>query len=160
VASGLRFGVEVRRAAAADAPEIARLLAEAGAALSAADAADRLEAMRLHADCAVLVTAGYAGLNGLVAVHWAPVLQSPRPVARLTALVVDADERRHGIGRLLLKAASQAARSGGCDTLEVAADDGQSDLAAFCRAAGFVEEGQTFARSLRKRGAEPGNGKL
>jgi hypothetical protein len=39
VASGLRFGVEVRRAAAADAPEIARLLAEAGAALSAPSAA-------------------------------------------------------------------------------------------------------------------------
>ena len=156
--TGLRYGVEVRRAAAADAPEIARLLAQAGAALTASDAADRLDAMRARPDCAVLVTAGYAGLNGLVAVHWAPTLQMARPVARLTALVVDADERRHGIGRLLLKAASQAARSGGCDTLEIAADEG--DLAAFCQAAGFVGGGQFFGRSLRKRSGESGNANL
>jgi aminoglycoside 6'-N-acetyltransferase I len=159
VTSGLRYGVEVRRAAAPDAAEIARLLAQAGALLSPNDAADRLETMRTRPDCAVLVTAGYAGLNGLVALHWAPVLQLARPVARLTALVVDADERRHGIGRLLLKAASQAARSAGCDTIEIAAD-GHGDVAAFCYATGFVAAEPVFTRSLRKRPAEPANAKL
>ncbi len=147
--SGLRYGVEVRRAAAADAPELARLLAQAGAMLTAAEAADRLEALRARADSAVLVTAGYAGLNGLVAVQWAPALHAARPVAQLTMLVVDADERRHGIARLLLKAASQAARSAGCDMLET--PGGGADMAAFCQAAGFAEGGVVFTRSLRKR---------
>ena len=147
--SGARYGMEVRRAAAADGPELARLLAQAGAAVTPHQAADRLDAMRSGA---VLVAAGYAGLNGLVAVTWAPVLQAGRPVARLTMLVVDAEERRHGIGRLLLKAASQAARSAGCDTLEVAAREGP--LEAFCRATGFAASSQMFARSLRKRGAD------
>ncbi len=152
MASGLRYGVEVRGAAAPDAAEIARLLAQAGVVLTPAEATYRLEATAGRDDSAVLVTAGYAGLNGLVAVDWAPVLRSDRPVARLTMLVVDEDERRHGIGRLLLKAASQAARSAGCDVLEVAAEPGS--LAAFCQATGFADRGPVYARSLRKRGAE------
>ncbi len=68
-------------------------------------------------------------------------------------LVVDADERRHGIGRLLLKSASQAARTAGCDTLELAGD-GEGPLAAFCLATGFVPGGAAFIRSLRKRGPD------
>ena len=149
--SGLRYGVEVRRAVAADGPELARLLGQAGAAVTAAEAVDRLDAVR---NGAVLVTAGYSGLNGLVALHWAPVLHLPRPVAQMTMLVVDEDERRHGIGRMLLKAASQAARLAGCDELEVAAGEGQAALVAFCRAAGFGEGGVVFGRFLRKRGVE------
>ena len=149
--SGQRFGVEVRGAAPGDAPEISRLLAQTGAVLTPGAAADRLEAMRERTDCAVLVTSGWSGLNGLVAVGWAPLLQQPRPVARITALVVDEDERRHGIGRLLLKAASKAARTAGCDILDVAVPDGQGALAAFCLATGFAQGETVFARSLRRR---------
>ena len=69
-------------------------------------------------------------------------------------LVVDGDERRHGIGRLLLKAASQTARTAGCDILEIAAGADHAELAAFCRAAGFSVGGAVFARSLRKRGVD------
>ncbi len=153
MASGLRYGVEVRSAQVADAAELARLLAQAGVVASIKALADRVEAMRSSPGCAVLVATGYGGLNGLVALDWAPVLQHPRPLARITALVVDADERRHGIGRMLLKAASQAARIAGCHTLELAQEAGR-DLAAFCRATGFVAGGQVFVRSLRRRGSE------
>ncbi len=152
MASGLRYGVEVRGAVAADGPEIARLLAAAGAVAGPGEVAERLEGLRARAESAVLVTAGYAGLNGLVVVQWAPMLHRPRPVAQITLMAVDPGERRHGIGRLLLKAASQAARSAGCDWLEAAARGEGMD--AFCRAAGFAEGDAMYARSLRKRGAE------
>lgn len=148
MASGLRYGVEMRRAQAADAAELTRLLAQAGAGVSPVEAAERLEAMQARPDCAVLVTTGYGGLSGLVALHWAMVLHQARPVAVVTTLVVDVDERRHGIGRLLLKAASQAARAAGCDDLTVAGDGA---LAIFCEATGFTRIGPTFTRSLRKR---------
>lgn len=148
MAAGLRYGVEVRRAAAADAPELSRLLPP----LTPAAAAERLDAMRDRADGAILVATGYGGLSGIVALHWAAVLQLPRPVAMVTALVVDVEERRHGIGRLLLKAASQAARAAGCDTMDVAAAEGS--LAAFCRATGFVDAEPMLRRSLRRRSGE------
>jgi N-acetylglutamate synthase-like GNAT family acetyltransferase len=147
MASSLRYGVEVRSAQAADAPELARLLAQAGFPSTPAAAADRLDAMRARPDCAVLVATGWTGLSGMVALHWAPTLGHPRPVAHITTLVVDADERRHGIGRMLLKAASQAARVAGCDVMELVSGAGE----AFCRATGFTEGTAVFTRSLRRR---------
>ena len=145
VAAGLRYGVEIRAAQPADGPEIARLLGLAPPAL-----ASRLEAVRAHAGSAVLVATGYGGLSGCVALNWAPSLLQPRAAATLNVLVVDPEERRHGIGRLLLKAASQAARSAGCDSLDTLAPSA-TDGAAFLQASGFVQAGAGFSRSLRKR---------
>jgi GNAT superfamily N-acetyltransferase len=147
--AGQRYGVEVRRALPTDAAEIARLLGQGGIALTAEEAAVRLEAVRAHAHAAVLVTTGWNSLSGLVALAWAPMLQQGRPVARITAMLVDEDQRRNGIGRLLLKAASQAARSGGCDLLEIASQ--HPALEAFCRATGFETIGGVYERSLRRR---------
>ena len=146
--AGQRYGVEVRAAAAADAAELARLLTQAGAPVTPAAMGERLEAMRATPAAAVLVATGYGGLSGFVAVHWAPVLHAAHPLAAISALVVDAAERRHGIGRLLLKAASQAARAGGCDAIGMAGGE------AFCLATGFSRVGTAFERSLRRRAAE------
>ena len=146
--SGLRYGVEVRSAQLGDAPEFVRLLGNG----SARDMTVRLEQVRAHSAGAALVAVGYAGLSGIIALDWAPVLYDPRPVARITALVVDPDERRRGIGRLLLKAASQAARSGGCDRMEVVAGPGQDAVEAFCLGTGFAPQGAVFGRLLRKKG--------
>ena len=146
--SGLRYGVEVRSAQVADAPEFARLLGN----VSARDMAERLELMRAHSSGAVLVATGYSGLSGIIALGWAPVLYDHRPVAHITALVVDPAERRRGIGRLLLKAASQAARTAGCYFVELAAGPGQDAVEAFCLKTGFTPRGAVFGRLLRKTG--------
>ena len=148
VTSGLRYGVETRSAQAGDAAELARLLAVAG---SAQDVAERLERIRAHDQAACFVATAYSGLSGLVCLAWVPVLHDPRSVARITALVVDAEERRRGIGRLLLKAAAQAARAAGCDVIELTALPEQVALEAFCRDTGFAPRGQVFSRVLRKR---------
>ena len=101
----------------------------------------------------MIVATGYGGLSGLVALHWAPGLQAAHPAAHISALVVDAEERRHGIGRLLLKAASQAARAAGCDTMGLALEPGCEEAAAFCLATGFSQDSAVFNRSLRRRGS-------
>ncbi len=147
MAAGLRYGVEVRAAQPADAPELARLLGT-----DARTMAERLETMRGNASTAALVATGYAGLAGLVALHWAPGLLHAQPVAHATALVVDPGERRHGIGRLLLKAASQAARIAGCSLLLLAPEGEAAE--AFCRATGFSGHGLLLERPLRRRGTE------
>ncbi len=154
VVAGRRFGVELRAAQATDAPELARLLAQSGVRLDPADAASRLATFRGRG--AVLVATGYEGLSGLAAVGWSPSLLHDRLVAQLSTLVVAVDERRHGIGRMLLKAASQAARAAGCNVLTCAAAEGQTDWAAFCRATGFSNSGEAFVRSLRRQGETPG----
>jgi GNAT superfamily N-acetyltransferase len=84
--------------------------------------------------------------------HWYPTLCEARPTARITTLLVDAENRRRGIGRMLLKAGSQAARTAGCLRLELAAAPDAPGLAEFSRATGFAEAGSRFVRSLRKQG--------
>ena len=151
VTAGLRYGVELRSAQALDGAEVVRLLAGCGIVMDAREAADRLEAVRMHGHAACLVSTGYVGLSGLVALSWAPALYAPNPVARISAFVVDVGERRHGIGRMLLKAASQAARAAGCDLLELSAPSRQTAITAFCQATGFLPQAEVFSRVLRKR---------
>jgi GNAT superfamily N-acetyltransferase len=145
---GNRYGLEIRAATSADAPGLAELFVNAGHPVLAHDLADRLDAMR-QANGTVLLALEWGPPSGVVAVSWQQTLLKDRPVAQITTLLVGPDERRRGIGRLLLKAASQAARVAGCGTLEVPADE--PSLAAFCEATGFAASGTRFVRPLRKK---------
>jgi GNAT superfamily N-acetyltransferase len=88
----------------------------------------------------------------LIAVHWHAVLTADLKLGWISALLVDPARRRSGIARLLLKTASQAARSAGCGELILSSAAGSGELRAFGLATGFVEAGEVFTRSLRKRG--------
>lgn len=146
-----RHGLEIRAATPIDAPGLAALLAAAGQAIEAPALAERLAAMREGAG-AVLIAAQWGPPSGVVALHWYATLEDARPTAQITTLLVDHEDRRRGIGRLLLKAAAQAARVAGCGTLELLAASEEPSLRAFCRATGFDEAGTRLVRSLRKRG--------
>jgi GNAT superfamily N-acetyltransferase len=145
-----RHGLEIRTATGADVPGLCRLLAAAGQELAPTALATRLDALRQGAGSA-LVALEWEPPSGLVALHWYRTLQADRPVAQIDLLVVGAEERRRGIGRLLVEAAAQAARSAGCGALELAAPSGEPSLRAFCHALGFGEAGPRFLRALRKR---------
>ena len=71
---------------------------------------------------------------------------------RVGEAAVAEEERRRGIGRMLVKAAAQAARHAGCGRLEVLAGAGAPSLRGFCLATGFTEAGPLLTRSLRKQG--------
>ncbi len=147
-----RYGLEMRAATGADAPGLAELYRNAGVPIAQHLLAERLEALRQEAGT-VLVALEWGPPSGLVALHWYLTLDAPHPVAQVTMLLVDPQARRRGIGRLLVKAASQAARVAGCDTLELLVPAGCGDLDGFCRATGFAEAGSRFQRPLRKAAA-------
>jgi GNAT superfamily N-acetyltransferase len=146
-----RYGLSIRAADSGDLDGLTELLKTAGHPIGRDALATRLVAIRDQPG--VLLIAGEWGPpSGLVLVHWHTVLTAELKVGWISALLVAPDRRRSGIGRLLLKAASQAARSAGCGVLllQVAAELG--DLRDFALATGFVETGQSLSRPLRKRG--------
>jgi aminoglycoside 6'-N-acetyltransferase I len=145
-----RYGLEIRAATLAEAPGLAELLAGCGHNVEPRALADRLDAMR-DAAGAVLVALEWGPPSGVVVLHWHHSLLSNAKVAQISVLLVGVDERRRGIGRLLVKAASQAARLAGCDTLEILTQPGQDELTAFCEATGFTDAGVCKTRALRKK---------
>ena len=145
----IRYGLEIRAATSAEALGLAELLSLAGYPIAPRALADRLDALRQWPGAA-LVALDWGPPSGLVVLHWYRTLDAAQPTAQITTLLVSPDERRRGIGRLLLKAAAQAARVAGCDALELTVEE--PTLAAFCLATGFTETGSRFVRALRKKG--------
>jgi aminoglycoside 6'-N-acetyltransferase I len=145
-----RRGLEIRAATSADAPGLAELLSGVGHVIAPLVLAERLDAVR-QGNGIALIAMEWGPPSGLIMSHWYRTLHDDHPVAQITTLLVGPDERRRGIGRLLIKAAAQAARVAGCDTLEVLTATPEQDLRDFCQATGFTEVGPRFVRALRKK---------
>ena len=146
-----RYGLEIRAATVGDAAGIADLLRACGHPVAADALAERIEALR-HGPGAILVAVEWGPPSGLVVLHWYASLAANLPTAQITTLLVDPDARRRGLGRLLLKAASQAARSAGCGEIELLTGLHRTDLQAFGAATGFTDQGAVSVRPLRKKG--------
>ncbi len=146
-----RHGLEIRAATPADAPGLATLLAEAGQPIDPRALAERLAGLR-HESGTALLAVQWGPPSGIVVLGWYPTLREARPTALVTTLLVGVEDRRRGIGRLLVKAAAQAARLAGCGQMEITAPDDAPHLQGFCTATGFAPAGTRFLRSLRKQG--------
>ena len=146
-----RYGLGIRAAAASDAAGIVEMMAGLGHGHAAA-LATRLTEVSLAGNGAALLAMKWGPPTGLVALHWYRTLTTDLPVAQIDILLVSRDERRRGVGRLLIKAASQAARTAGCGSLLLSAPlNSDESLEAFCDATGFAATGAFYARTLRKK---------
>ena len=145
-----RHGLSIRAADTGDVDGLAELLKRAGLTLARDKLALRLKAIQDQPGV-LLIADEWGPPSGVIAVHWHSVLTADLKVGWISTLLVDPDRRRNGVARLLLKAASQAARSAGCGELVLNPPVGTGDLGTFCLATGFVESGEVFSRALRKR---------
>ena len=91
----------------------------------------------------VLLTDG-----GLISLHRIPRLAEGGALMRITALAVAPEYRGQGVGRALVRAAEEVARSWGCDLIEVSSGRRPERAAAhaFYSALGFED---SAARSVR-----------
>jgi aminoglycoside 6'-N-acetyltransferase I len=146
-----RYGLEIRAAASTDAAGVCELLNASGLAVTPLAMARRLDAVRQQPGTALLAQE-WGPPSGLVVLHWYPTLDADQATAEITMLLVGNEQRRRGIGRLLVKAAAQAARVAGCGTLRMPVAPEQETLRQFCQTTGFAEAGEWFDRPLRKKG--------
>jgi GNAT superfamily N-acetyltransferase len=149
MSSETRYEIDIRGASPADAPEIAELLHQLGYAVDAHQAGDRLALLAREPENKVLVAADFDGsVIGLIALNSCIMLQQPRPVARITTLVVHDRARRRGVGRMLIEACAQTARVAGCEVLELTSSMRRVDAHAFYRSIGFADSSLCFSRRL------------
>jgi GNAT superfamily N-acetyltransferase len=109
---------DVRPAVPSDAPKIADLLGELGYSVHPSFVLERLGALSNRADACVLVTEQAETVVGFIALHLFPLFHADAWIGRITALVVSAHHRRHGIGRSLLAAGEAFAWKQGCTHVE------------------------------------------
>lgn len=145
-----RYGLQIRTATSADASGIAELMGSAGHVVSIAAVTHRLEALDREHGTALLALE-WGPPSGVIVLSWFRTLETDHPVAQISTLLVGPEQRRRGVGRTLLKAGAQAARSAGCDELFLFASADQPGMPEFSVANGFDEAGSRFTRPLRKR---------
>jgi GNAT superfamily N-acetyltransferase len=143
----------VRPAQVKDAEALAGLFVRLGYTTSAAVVAGQFSVYQpgsaFHAFTAELASVeGPPRLVGAATVSIQQRLYAPRPVAQLTALVTDAEARQLGVGRALVKAVTELARTTHCERLFVRSDRRRTESHDFYRMLGFDEVNLTFDLSL------------
>jgi predicted N-acetyltransferase YhbS len=139
---------EIRHATPKEAAAIARLLGQLGYPSGEADVVRRLRRLAASGNDACLVAVRAGEAVGAAVVHMSVTLVDDSPIAKLAALVVDRDHRRHGIGAALVAASEELARASGCSLIFLTSAEGRGDAHAFYTRIGFEERGRRFAKSL------------
>jgi GNAT superfamily N-acetyltransferase len=137
----------VRIADIDDAPELARLLSLLGYPVARDAISERWGPWGAEGNLA-LVVQGERSLMGAITLHRMTVLHRPRPVGRITSLVVDSPSRGRGLGRALLLSAEQAMAHAGCGLLEVTSHARFATAHDFYRHLGYEQTSLRFVKAL------------
>ena len=142
----------IRKANERDANEIARLLTVLGHPTAADTVTARWREWSGAGNAAFVAQRTDGTLAGVATLHHMVVLHRPKPVGRVTSLVVDAAERGSGIGRALVAAAEAELLAAGCGLLEVTSNMKRAEAHAFYERLGYERTSFRFAKTLAPGG--------
>lgn len=138
---------KIREAKPADAACIAKLIGLLGHEVGENALGKNLSKLKKLGELPLVATldkrvVGLCGVHKMVAIH------RPVPVGRITILVVAEEERKQGVGGLLLDAAEQWCRDQGCQIVEVTSNDRLAAAHAFYRHMGYERSSIRFFKKL------------
>ena len=140
--------IQVRLAGDADIGAIRDLVRQLGYELPAATLTATFGRLIAAPDHRVLVAADGDELLGVMALHWALLLQYEAPAARIMTLVVDEAARGKGVGKMLVDHAAAIAAEMGCGILELTSGLQRKEAHAFYHAIGFETASLRLARPV------------
>jgi GNAT superfamily N-acetyltransferase len=140
--------IQLGSAKVTQAAEISALLHQLGYPVDAATVENRLERQSKLPTTHVLVATREGRVIGLATLVIIPTLHRPGDVCRITAFVVDANERRSGVGRQLVRGVETYAREHACFRVEVTSAGARAEAHAFYAALGYQELPKRFVKDL------------
>jgi GNAT superfamily N-acetyltransferase len=141
------MNLQIREAEDSDAEAISTLLSELGHPLDAASVLANLKALRARSpDFTALVALLHGTVIGLVTAFSSPVLHRPRPVGRVSILVVNASHTGHGVGSALLNRAEVFLIGRGCARIELTSAAHRHLAHEFYLRRGYQQQGVRFAK--------------
>lgn len=150
VVSATNHVVALRYATIADSAEIARLLTQLGHPTTTQEVIDRWPAWEGDGNSALVAAVDAENLIGLCMLHQMRVLHRPKPVGRITSLVVEENRRGQGIGRMLVVAAEDKFVRAGCGLLEITSNVRRADAHAFYESLGYDKTSVRLVREIAK----------
>jgi GNAT superfamily N-acetyltransferase len=138
--------LRIRDARREDSAALADLLGQLGYPTGAAAVERRLE--RLGEADRIFVAEDDGRIAGFAGLHVSPSLEYDGDAAKVSAIVVDENTRRRGIGRALMEAVEAEARARGCVLMFLTTAERRADAHEFYRRLGLEETGRRFAKPL------------
>ena len=138
---------QIREARPADVPRLVELIHELGHEIDEKHVRKNLASLRQSREAPLLATLEKR-IVGLCGISRRVVLHRPAPLGRITSLVVSKEAQGHGIGRMLVEAAEEWMREGGCQLVEVTSNDRRADAHAFYRHLGYERSSIRFFKKL------------
>jgi ribosomal protein S18 acetylase RimI-like enzyme len=141
---------EIRACTPDDAIAVSALLGELGYPVSPQQAAENIRQLDETGSDPILLAVSEGRVAGVLAGHFCRMLQYGKPVMRVTALVVDREARRRGIGKLLMEHAEELAAARGCDFIELTSAITRAEAHAFYRSLGYEANSLRFRKSVAR----------
>lgn len=138
----------IRPAREEDSQELARLFVELGHPITSAQILTQWPAWSQYGSQALVAAQLDGQLLGVITLHSMIVLHRPKPVGRVSALVVDARLRGCGVGRALMAAAESSLKDAGCGLIELTSNKRLVDAHAFYEHLGYIRTSIRLAKDL------------
>jgi GNAT superfamily N-acetyltransferase len=138
----------IRQATSDDAAALARLCTQLGYPAQAAQMPARLERLAADPNARAFVAVRGADVLGLTTLHLRYTLNHEAPIAQITLLVVDEDQRTRGVGRALVEAAEQWARERGAHRIVVTTQLSRTGAHAFYERVGYSHTGRRYGKDF------------
>lgn len=138
--------LSIREAKPKDSEAVARLIVALGYDVTAAEVKRRLAALKKAGHPALVAERGE--IAGLLTTYMTQVLHRPRPVGRVTMMVVAEALRGRGIGTALVAEAEKRLAAKGCGLVEVTSNARRLRAHAFYERLGYERTSYRFAKTL------------
>jgi GNAT superfamily N-acetyltransferase len=140
--------LSIRDASSADAESLARLCTQLGYPAEPDIMPARLARLTSDRNARCLVALVGGDVAGFATVHLRYTMNHEAPIAQLTLLVVDEQHRTHGIGRRLVDASEEWARSRGAKRFVVTTALQRADAHAFYEKLEFKHTGRRYGKDF------------